>query len=282
MIRAIVLKEWREHRSKYLGYWFTLNTPVLVLALALGLTSAARVPFADLSDANSMKYLPLSLIESLLVASIFLILTGYLAVATFAPEIEDHSLFFMFEQPLSRAKYAAIKLLNGAGHVVLGTCSAVLLFPIVTWGIMLLSGKVTVAGSSQALGLVMALAGRAAVWSALLSLAAFTASALISALVPRWWLAALCSVLLSIAAIIWGIDFFFFDFFPDSPGGESMNVSAGFGTGHAKWVEVSRAFHPAELNVVAHWRAWPFLTEFLMIAAFSVAIALLYNRKELK
>ncbi len=64
MIRAIFWKEWHEHRSKYLGYWFSLNAPILVLALAIGLSTAARTPFADLTDALTLKYLPLALVES--------------------------------------------------------------------------------------------------------------------------------------------------------------------------------------------------------------------------
>lgn len=282
MIRAILSKEWHEHRSKYLGYWFALNVPLLLLALGIGLTTVGRTPFADLSDAMTMKYLPLSLVESFLVMTIFLILTGYLAVATFSPEIEDHSVFFMFEQPVSRKRYVAIKLLNGAGHVVLAICFSILLFPVVTWVMMLLSGKVTVAGSSGSLTLVMAVAVRVAIWCALVSVAAFTASALISALVPRWWLAALCSVVLSIISIGWGGNFFFFDFFPDTSNGETQSISFGFGTGHAKWIEIARAIKPAELNAVASWRPWPLLTAALLIAAFSVATALWYQRKELK
>ncbi len=61
--------------------------------------------------------------------TVFLILTGYLAVATFGPEIEDGSLFFIYEQPVPRKVYVGIKLLNGACHVVLAICCAVLLLP---------------------------------------------------------------------------------------------------------------------------------------------------------
>lgn len=56
----------------------------------------------------------------------------------------------------------------------------------------------------------------------------------------------------------------------------------GFGTGHAKWVEISRAIKPAELYTVAHWKPWPLVVSALLIAAFSVATALIYERKEFK
>lgn len=284
MIRAIFFKEWREHRPKYLGYWFTLNVPMLLLALGVAFTNVGRVPFSDLSNAMAMKYLPISLAESFLVVTIFLILTGYLAVATFSPEIEDHSVFFMFEQPLSRKRYVTIKLLNGAGQVILATCFSILLFPVVSYVMMLLSGKVTWAGSSDAFGLVMAVALRVAIWCSLVSAVAFTASALISALVPWWWLAALCSVVLSVVSIGWGNTLFFPDLFPDTTGGESQSVTVNFGTGHAQWVQIGRAFKPAELDAVAPWHVWPLpvLIVVLLIAVFCVATVLLYERKELK
>jgi hypothetical protein len=39
---------------------------------------------------------------------------------------------------------------------------------------------------------------------------------------------------------------------------------------------------PDELNLVAHWKLWPLVITALLIAAFSVATALIYERKELK
>jgi hypothetical protein len=279
MIRTVLWKEWHENRSKYLGYWCIINAPILLLTLAIAFSTAARTPFADLSDALTMKYLPLSLIPSILAVTIFLFVTGYLAVATFSPEIEDRSLFFIYEQPLSRKRYLAIKLLNGSCHVVLAICCAILLLPLAAYAMMLLSGKVTVAGSSGAFALVMAAAARSAVWCALISLGAFTASALISALVPRWWLAAACSVALTVLVIYTGGDFF--SFFPDDTG-DSMSVGMSFTTGNAQWVTISRAVKPAELIAFARWKPLPLLTAVLLIAVFSMATALLYDRKELK
>jgi hypothetical protein len=279
MIRAILRKEWQEHRSKYLGYWVALNVPVVLLALGVAFTQTGRVPFADLTNALTLKYLPLSLTEGMLVVTIFLILSGYLAVATFSPEIDDRSLFFVYEQPLARKTYLAIKLLNGACHVVLATCFAILLMPAASYVMMLLSGKVTVAGSGAAFGLVMAAAGRIAVWCSLISLGAFTGSALISALMPRWWLAALSSVALTVLFIGWATDHF--SFLPDMPD-DSMSVGVGFGSGNAPWITISRAFKPAEINAIAQWWPSPLMMIVLAIIVFSAATAFLYERKELK
>ena len=59
--------------------------------LIVSFTSYGRIPFNDLSDALAMKYLPLALVETLFASTVLLILTGYLAVATLSPEIDDQS-----------------------------------------------------------------------------------------------------------------------------------------------------------------------------------------------
>jgi hypothetical protein len=278
MIRAILWKEWHENRSRYIAYWLTINAPILLLALAMGLSKGARVPFADLSDALALKYLPLALLEPIVVMTVFLLVTGYLAVATFSPEIEDHSLFFVYEQGISRRQYFAIKLLNGAAHVVLATVCAVMLLPLTAFVIMLASGKVSLAGSGQALSLVMSVAARAAVWSALISLGAFTACTVVSLLIPKWRWAALCSSILTALFVGYGTDYF--SFLPDMPD-NSMSIGFNLSTSGGQWITISRPFTPAELNAIALWWPVPLIIAILLIAAFCTATALLYDRKEM-
>jgi ABC-type transport system involved in multi-copper enzyme maturation permease subunit len=280
MIRAIIWKEWHEHRAKYVAYWLALNAPLLLVALAVGISAAARTPFADLSDSTVLKYLPLALGEPLLLATAFLLVTGCLAVATFSPEIEDGSLFFVYEQPLSRNRYVAMKLLIGGFHVVLAACFATLFATAAAYAMMLLGAKVTWAGSAGAFYAVLAASARAAVWCSLISLIVFTGSALVSALAPRWWMAAAGSVGIMVLLIAVGGDFF--SFTADIAQGEPMSIGMGLSTGNAQWVTVSRALHLSEVNTFAHWRALPLLIAVLLTAMFSAAIPQLYARKELK
>ena len=279
MIRQIVWKEWHEHRSKYIGYWLTLYAPIVLLSLAIALTTGARTPFADLSDASVLKYLPLSLGQGFFVLTIFLVLTGYLAVAMFSPEIEDRSLFFLYELGVPRKKYFLIKLLYGAGHVMLATFTSILLLPAVAYTMMLIGGKVTTAGSGAAFALVMSVAARAGVWCALISLAAFTASALIAALVPRWWIAALCSVVVTLAFVGWGEDYF--TYLPDMPN-DSMSISFNVSTNSSQWINISRAFKPAELNAMAQWWTGPLIATVLLIAVFAATSTWFYDRREMR
>jgi ABC-type transport system involved in multi-copper enzyme maturation permease subunit len=276
MIRAIFWKEWHEHRFRYITYWLTLNVPIFLFCMVIAFTKWARAPFADLSNALVWKYLPtLSLLESLLLDSVFMVAAGYLAVATFSHEVEDRSLFFLFEQGVPRGWYIAIKFLNGAMHVVAATCVAALLAPAAVYGIMLLSGKVTVAGSGAAFAAVMGAAARATLWCSLMALMAFAASALISSTAPRFWLAAVSSVTLVVLFLIFSSDFFYMP----APDGEPISATA---SSASPWITISRALTPSEVHDFAQWQALPLSVAALITAIFCVATALVYQRKELK
>jgi hypothetical protein len=125
----------------------------------------------------------------------------------------------------------------------------------------------------------MATAFRASIWCALISLAAFTASALIAALLPKWWIASLCSVVMSILFVGWGEDRF--RFLPDMEA-DSMSIGFGFGTNNAQWITISRAFKPEELSAMALWWMTPLITTVLLIILFTTATTWLYNRRELR
>lgn len=280
MIRAIFWKEWREHRWKYAAYWGVLNLPILVAVLAIAISPGARAPFAGLADATAVKYLGVAVFaESGLLVTLFLIVTGFLAVATFRPELEDGSVFFLYEQPVSSGRYGGLKLLNGFLHTALAVSFAVWFAPAAAYALMVVSGKVTVAGSAGALAVVMAAAGRAAVWCSLISLAAFAGSALVAVLVPRWWLATAGSfVLIVLSSMTLGSFFDFIDpAFQKFPEGSSVTVGLSVGT--AQWLTVTRAL---PLEAFAPWWPLPLLTAALLAAACAALTVLLYRRKEVK
>jgi hypothetical protein len=280
MIGALIWKDWREHRAKYLFYWVALNTPILAVAAVLAVSPGARTPFADLSDGTALKYLPLALGVPLVVSTLLLLATGYLAVATFTPEIEDRTLLFVSEQPVSRQRYVAMKLLIGGVQVVLAVSFAALFAAVVAYGMMLASGRVTAAGTAGAFYAVLGAAARGAVWSSLISLIVFTGSALVAALVPRWWLAAAGSVALTVLLLIYAHDFF--SFTADINDNDVMSITMGLHSGSWDWVSVSRPWHLAEVASFAQWRALPLAVAALAAAAFSAAIAQIYGRKELQ
>jgi ABC-type transport system involved in multi-copper enzyme maturation permease subunit len=284
MIGKLLWKEWRENRWKYATLWLVFNAPMLILILCLALFPGARGPFADLSDRTVMKYLPLTLTEGYLLATLFLLATALVAVSVFRPDGADKAMFFVFEQPVSRRKYLASKLLYGMVQVAIAVCFAVLFAPVAAYAMMLIAGKVTTAGSAATFGIILSAAARCIPWCALFSLAAFTGAALISALVPRWWLAAVCAIVFIAAfgayafrdhSLFGGGEFF--EIIPDVPG-KSYSVSANFPD--PKWLKVSdnlpmpTGYGPSRLV--------PLLASAVLIAIFSTGLAFVYDRKELK
>lgn len=277
MIRAILWKEWHENRARFFIFWLSLSAPVLILCSIISLSKTAQTPFADLNDTTIWRYLPFSLAISILLSTVFTGIAAYLAVATMNPEIADHSLFFIFEQPFGRMRYAVIKLLNGGCHVVLATVFALLLSPSIIYAMMLASGRVTTAGSGAVYMAVMAGAARAAVWCSLAMLGGFTLSSIIAALIPRWWLAVGTSlVVLTLLGIY--IPDNFYDFSPAIQEG-TMSVSVNSA---AKWLTISRAVTPRELASFAPWKPWPLLSVGLLIVIFSTVTVIIYQRKQFR
>jgi hypothetical protein len=283
MIRKLIWKEWRENRWKYAALWLVFNSPLLILALVLAFVPASRGAFADLSDRTVMKYLPLTLGETFLVASIFFLATALVAVSAFRPPA-DYSMFFVFEQPISRRRYAAIRVLNGAAHVALAVCISILLAPAGIYGMMLISGKVTLAGSGGTFLAMLSTAVRALLWCSLLSIVVFAGSALISAVLPRWWMAAVCAVAFILLfgtyvhrdnSLFGGSEFL--QWFPDVEG-KTYNISANSGT--AQWLTVSDVLPMP--TIFGRWKTIPLVASTALIILFSAGVATVYQRKELK
>jgi hypothetical protein len=283
MIRKLIWKEWRENRWKYAALWLVFNSPLLIMALVIAFVPASRTAFADLSDRTVMKYLPLALGESFLVVSIFFLATALVAVAAFRPPA-DQSMFFIFEQPISRRRYAAARILNGAVHVALAVCVALLLAPAGIYALMLISGKVTLAGSGGTFLAILGAAARALLWCSLISIAVFAGSALISAVLPRWWMAAVCAIGFILLfgtyihrdnSLFGGSEFL--QWFPDVEG-KSYNISAN--SGSPQWLTVSDVLPMP--TTFARWKTLPLVASTALIVLFSAGVATVYQRKELK
>lgn len=284
MMREIIWKEWRENRWKYVTLWLAFNLPILMVSLMLGIIRASRTPFGDLSNQTFMKYLPIPLFVSAATVSLFLFVTGFVGVATFLPEVEDKSVFFFFEQPIARWRYALAKLVNGAAHVALAVVTASLLAPAAVYGMILASGKVTSAASGAEFGVVMSAALRAGLWCALVSAAAFAGCALIGSVVPRWWLATACGFVFILFFANYVMDdnrFFngdrFFDLFADVKEG---TLSVNFSFGNWDWLKVSGNL--PQPTGFAHWHLLPAVTPIALFCLFAAGVAWVFQRKELR
>ncbi len=277
MIKAMFWKEWREHRLKYAAYWLVLNLPMLVVAACVTLIKGARAPFADLNDAGAMKFLGLSLVaEAYALAIVFSLVTGFLAAATFSPELEDRSQFFLFEQPVARWKLLACKLAHGLLQVAAAVSFAVLFAPTLAWLLMVLGGKVSVAGTLGTLGTVLWAGLKAAGYLSLMSAAAYCGCALVTTLMPKWWLATAGSIVLIVVGGILVGDYF--DLL--SPAFETLkDASVGLGAGSPQWLTITKALPLAGFPA---WKAGPLLAALGFAGAMCGATGWIWTRKELK
>ncbi len=281
MITTLARKEWKEHRARYLAYWLALNAPMLLLILALAVSREARVPFAGVTDANLLQHLPLALVVALAASSIFLFVTGYLAVPMFNREAEAGAVFLLHEQPVSRSRYAVAKLLVAGLHVVVAVVFAIVFAVVLSWGLLLAAGKVSWNGSGAHFWLVMGAALRCSVWASLLSLAVFTGSALISALSPRWWIAGAGTLLFIAVGLTFGGGFF--DFTPNNVAPESMSIAVNFHFGVSEpWITMNRAAQEAELRAFGPWKPVPLLTAAALTVLFSALLQWVYQRGDVQ
>jgi ABC-type transport system involved in multi-copper enzyme maturation permease subunit len=277
MIRATFWKEWREHRLKYGAYWLALNLPILIPAFCVVVSKGSRAPFAELSDATAMKYLGLAMVvECYAVLTVFMVVTGFLAAATFSPEQEDRSVFFLFEQPVERWKYPACKLVHGLLQVGVAIAFAVLFAPLLAWLLMLAGGRVSIAGSMGTIQTLMLAGVRGALCCWLISAIVFAACALLTAIWPRWWVATVGVVLLVIAflATAWS----FFDML--SPSFANLeNASVGLGFGSPQWLTVTKTL---PLGGFPAWKPLPVATALAAIAILAGIADWIIARRELK
>jgi hypothetical protein len=139
---------------------------------------------------------------------------------------------------------------------------------------MLMGGKVTIAGSGAVFGTVMAATARASGWCALVSVAAFAGAALIGSLVPRWWPATIGGFLFVLAVLNYlpGEEIF------DLGAGDSYGVAANFGS--ANWLTVTGNLRSP--GAFGHWHLVPTVIPIAMICLFAAGVAWAFERKELK
>lgn len=254
MLATIIRKDWHHYRRRAAAYALLLQAPMLALAVLVWISPEARLPFAELNDGNILQHLPLTLAVALAIPTVFQLWTGALAVRLFHRSSQPGTEFLLHEQPISAAQFVTARLWLGLGVVAVSVALAVLLAVAGGWGLMLASGRVSWAGSYESFQMVMAAAGRCCVWCVVLSWLGFTGSALVAAVAPRWWMAAVGMAVFVVTLLLLPGDLF--DFTPTTIPSESLSVAVDFHWGVSKpWVAMSRPLTAVELQDFGTWRA---------------------------
>jgi ABC-type transport system involved in multi-copper enzyme maturation permease subunit len=191
ILKAMLWKEWRETRWKWLAFAVAYHIPLCIAALVMTFRESARFDLYALSDPVAVTALEFALVFQsgfLITAGLFLL--AFFAVGSIGAELDNQSMFFLFERPVKRwhvllFKYAvgAVQMTTCVGVSILTTLTAVYLVAAAA------ATNVTLGGAWGAYTLVASNGVRGAVWTMVISLMVYSATFLFSAWFEKWWIA---------------------------------------------------------------------------------------------
>ncbi|HEV2706390.1 MAG TPA: ABC transporter permease [Pyrinomonadaceae bacterium] len=211
MLKAMLWKEWRETRWKWLAFAVAFHIPLIIAGLVVAFKPAARFDLMAFNDTVVERVLQGTLVvQTIFLISAGLFLLAFYAVGAVGGEIENRSIFFLFERPVHRRQILAVKYAVGATQTVacvaLSIVTTLALVYLVTAGA---ASGVTLAGSWGAFASVMDDALRGALWTGLVALMVFSATFLFSVLFEKWWIAVIAGAVALIAMFYYfGADLF--------------------------------------------------------------------------
>ena len=191
MLKALLWKEWRETRWKWLAFALAFHIPLGIAGLALALRESVRFDLYALSDAVAAQALEFALVFQsgfLITAGLFLL--AFFAVGSVGAELDNRSIFFLFERPLKRWHVLLFKYAVGAVQAT--TCvglSILTTVPTVYFVMAAAAVNVTLAGSRGAFASVVSNGLRGTVWTMVIALMVYSATFLFSVLFEKWWIA---------------------------------------------------------------------------------------------
>lgn len=195
--RAMLWKEWRETRWKWLAFALAFHIPLGITALTLALRESARFDLYALSDAMAAQALELALVLQsgfLITAGLFLL--AFFAVGSVGSELDNRSMFFLFERPVRRWQVLLFKYSVGAVQTT--TCvglSILTTVALVYFAMAAAATNVTLAGSWGAFRLVVANGLRGTVWTMVIALMVYSATFLFSVWFEKWWIAVIAGAI---------------------------------------------------------------------------------------
>ena len=191
MMKAMLWKEWRETRLKWLAFALAFHIPLVIAGLFLAFEESVRFDVLVMTDG----YAPYVLAGALVFQSVFLITAGlfllsFFAVGSVGTELDNHSIFFIFDRPVRRWQVLLLKFVVGAVQTT--TCvglSVMTTVALVYVALAAMATNVTLDGSWAAFVNVITNATRGAVWTMTIALMVYAATFLFSVVFEKWWIA---------------------------------------------------------------------------------------------
>ena len=264
MLKALLWKEWRETRWKWLAFALAFHIPLGIAGLALALRESVRFDLYALSDAVAAQALEFALVFQsgfLITAGLFLL--AFFAVGSVGAELDNRSIFFLFERPLKRWHVLLFKYAVGAVQTTACVGLSILTTVATVYFVMAAAAvNVTLAGSRGAFASVVSNGLRGTVWTMVIALMVYSATFLFSVWFEKWWIAV-------IAGAISLVGMFYY-----------------FGGDLFEWV-ISRATRNpggggVNLEFYGRLDPWPILVMLLVSTGLYLASQYVFARKEMK
>ena len=264
MLKALLWKEWRETRWKWLAFALAFHIPLGIAGLALALRESVRFDLYALSDAVAAQALEFALVLQsgfLITAGLFLL--AFFAVGSVGAELDNRSIFFLFERPLKRWHVLLFKYAVGAVQATTCVGLSILTTVATVYFVMAAAAaNVTLAGSRGAFASVVSNGLRGTAWTMVIALMVYSATFLFSVWFEKWWIAV-------IAGAISLVGMFYY-----------------FGGDLFEWV-ISRATRNpggsgVNLEFYGRLDPWPILVMLLVSAGLYLASQYVFARKEMK
>jgi ABC-type transport system involved in multi-copper enzyme maturation permease subunit len=191
ILKAMLWKEWRETRWKWLAFACAFHIPLIIATLVVTFREEARFDLYALSDSVVAYAFEFALVFQsgfLITAGLFLL--AFFAVGSIGAELDNQSMFFLFERPIRRWQLLLFKYTVGAlqtttcvGLSILTTLAAVYLVTSAA------ATNVTLNGSWGAFVLLASNGLRGCAWTMVISLMVYSATFLFSVWFEKWWIA---------------------------------------------------------------------------------------------
>ena len=212
IMKAMLWKEWRETRWKWLAFAFAFHIPLFIAGLTFSLQPEARFDLYALSDAVAGQVLEVALVAQsafLITAGLFLL--AFFAVGSIGAELDNRSMFFLFERPVRRWQVLLFKYVVGAVQTT--TCVGLSLLTTLTAVYLATAAaatNVSLAGSWDSFVLIVSNGVRGSVWTTVIALMVYSATFLFSVWFEKWWIAVIAGAV-SLVLMFYAFGQYLFD-----------------------------------------------------------------------
>lgn|GEM_PF-1364296 len=197
IIRAMLWKEWRETRWKWLAFAAAFHIPLFIAVLTLALRETVRFDLYAFSDALAGQALQVAVVaQSVFLITAGLFLLAFFAVGSVGAELDNRSIFFLFERPVKRWHVLLLKYAVGAVQTT--TCVGLSILTTVAFVYSVMAAfapGVTLSGSWGAFAAALTNGARGTVWTMVIGLLVYSATFLFSVLFEKWWIAVIAGAI---------------------------------------------------------------------------------------